>query len=325
MNDIHLDRKETLRYLGYRGHAPDGNVAKLIDKCASEVENLSTIRYIYRIFDDLHVKRCNDCGTADEVRGGTAAEPRSMPEASSTGAGESFCQEAAEPDSGARTSSPGIAVSFGGVTFESRDLARHLEGCEATAVLCATLGTEADRIRLRYETMDMTMAVVTDAAQSAYIEQVCDEACGKLLEEYARNSCAGRERGEACEKTLEVVSENMCGGLFSLTDRFSPGYGDLSLDYQEALLRLADARRRIGLTRSDSNMLAPQKSVTAIVGLRRVGTVREGSKGEAFTIVSDAEKSAEERIDQSAAYRGCGKSCDTCPARAGCIYRKSHT
>ncbi|MBR3258643.1 MAG: vitamin B12 dependent methionine synthase, partial [Eggerthellaceae bacterium] len=47
-----------------------------------------------------------------------------------------------------------------------------------------------------------------------------------------------------------------------------PGYGDLPLEVQPDLLGLLDASRRLGITLSDSLLMSPTKSVTAIVGLR---------------------------------------------------------
>jgi cobalamin-dependent methionine synthase I len=60
-----------------------------------------------------------------------------------------------------------------------------------------------------------------------------------------------------------------------LRPRFSPGYGDLSLSVQSDLLNVLDARRNIGLTLSDSLMMIPQKSVTAIVGLKPIHKDKE--------------------------------------------------
>ena len=55
-------------------------------------------------------------------------------------------------------------------------------------------------------------------------------------------------------------------GLFT-RPRFSPGYGDLPLDVQSPLLALTDATRRLGVTLSESNLMNPLKSVTAVIGL----------------------------------------------------------
>ena len=49
--------------------------------------------------------------------------------------------------------------------------------------------------------------------------------------------------------------------------RFSPGYGDLPLDIQPAIVRTLEADKKLGMTATDSNLLIPVKSVTAFVGL----------------------------------------------------------
>ena len=52
-----------------------------------------------------------------------------------------------------------------------------------------------------------------------------------------------------------------------LTDRFSPGYGDLPLGLQQEICTLLDTERRLGVHATEHCLLNPQKSVTAIVGL----------------------------------------------------------
>ena len=52
-----------------------------------------------------------------------------------------------------------------------------------------------------------------------------------------------------------------------LTDRFSPGYGDFPMESSKDLVGLLDAGRRIGLTVSQSGILIPRKSVTAVLGV----------------------------------------------------------
>ena len=48
--------------------------------------------------------------------------------------------------------------------------------------------------------------------------------------------------------------------------RFSPGYGDFDIQYQEPLMRMLDCAKTIGLTMTDSCMMTPTKSVTALIG-----------------------------------------------------------
>lgn len=120
------------------------------------------------------------------------------------------------------------------------ELARSvLRDCSCAAVLVCTLGAEFDLWMKRLQARDMGKAVMLDALGSAYVEAGCDAA-----ESDIRHRFPGMH----------------------LTDRFSPGYGDLPLDVQPLLMEYAGASR-IGVTVTDSLLMNPQKSVTALVGL----------------------------------------------------------
>ncbi len=56
---------------------------------------------------------------------------------------------------------------------------------------------------------------------------------------------------------------------YDLRPRFSPGYGDFSIEHQGEILRMLDSAKKIGLSMTGGNMLAPTKSVTAVIGLGR--------------------------------------------------------
>ena len=49
--------------------------------------------------------------------------------------------------------------------------------------------------------------------------------------------------------------------------RFSPGYGDLPLEVQPAIVKVLKADRRLGMMPTDGGFVVPTKSVTALVGL----------------------------------------------------------
>ena len=51
--------------------------------------------------------------------------------------------------------------------------------------------------------------------------------------------------------------------------RFSPGYGDFDLKYQKDILEYLDANKKIGISLTDSLMMIPTKSITAIIGIKR--------------------------------------------------------
>lgn len=131
-------------------------------------------------------------------------------------------------------------LSAGGLALSGQAVAEHLEGCSHVIFMAATLSAQADRLIAQAQTRDITDALILEALANAGIEQICDKA-----EQQIR------------EKLPEKYS----------TWRFSPGYGDLPLEMQGDLLRLLDAPRKIGLTVTETSILIPRKSVTALIGL----------------------------------------------------------
>ena len=71
----------------------------------------------------------------------------------------------------------------------------------------------------------------------------------------------------ACDRAEEELRSRH-PGLY-LTDRFSPGYGDLPLSLQPQLLAACDAPRRLGVTLTQSLLMLPQKSVSVVIGLSK--------------------------------------------------------
>ena len=115
-----------------------------------------------------------------------------------------------------------------------------LAQCHRAALLACTLGARFDLALTAVQARDMARAVILDACGSALVEQGCDEA----------------------EKELSARFP----GRY-LTDRFSPGYGDLPLELQRDICAVLDTPRRLGLHVTESLLLNPVKSVTAVIGL----------------------------------------------------------
>lgn len=128
--------------------------------------------------------------------------------------------------------------------IHSKNLLKNLKGCEQVVLLGATLGIKVDLLMKRYSYTDMARVVVLQACAAAMLEEYLDE----------------RQR----ELSKEMEKE----GLY-LRPRFSPGYGDFSILHQKDILSMIDAAKKIGLTMTDSSMLTPVKSVTALIGLSR--------------------------------------------------------
>lgn len=138
-----------------------------------------------------------------------------------------------------------VCLPLDAMELPGRDIRRHLVGCDRMYLLCATLGAAVDREIRRAERSSMLDALALDAAAGDGIEKVCD----------------------AAEAEIRRIEEQ--NGRF-LTGRFSPGYGDLPMTAQPDLIRLCDAPRKIGLTLTQSGILVPRKSVTAIMGASSV-------------------------------------------------------
>ena len=128
--------------------------------------------------------------------------------------------------------------------IKSKKLYKNLRGCEQVVFLSTTLGSVVDRKLRTYEITDMAKAVVMQACSAAILEEYCD----KVQNEIA----------------IKLSTEHLY-----LRPRFSPGYGDFSILHQREILDMLDAPKRIGLTMTDAYMLAPTKSVTAIIGVSK--------------------------------------------------------
>jgi len=130
-----------------------------------------------------------------------------------------------------------------GVAFPSRSLARNLAGCREVCLMAATVGMAPDRLSARASAGGkVSRAVIVQAAGAALIEAWCDQVNETI-------------RKEAAER----------GGF--LRPRFSPGYGDLALSHQTELFRLLNVQKTIGVTLTESLLMMPSKSVTALIGV----------------------------------------------------------
>lgn len=126
--------------------------------------------------------------------------------------------------------------------FTGNSIKKHIEECEKIILFAATLGIGVDNAIRKEELRNMGDALIMDSAASALIEAVCDSIEARFRENYA--------------------GENKY-----LTFRFSPGYGDLPISIQRKFVTVIDATKRIGLNVSESGIMIPRKSVTAIIGV----------------------------------------------------------
>ena len=132
----------------------------------------------------------------------------------------------------------GEVVRLGFAETESRSLKEHFTHCREVLVFAATVGSEVDRLLTRLSALSPARAVAADAVATAAVEAWCDYLCEKWAGEGLR-----------------------------MTKRFSAGYGDCPLELQIPLVRALDTARKIGLTLTDSLLMTPTKSITAMIGL----------------------------------------------------------
>ena len=135
------------------------------------------------------------------------------------------------------------------MTPKGNDVRAILAPCREAVLLAATLGAESERLLLRMQAKDAAQALLLDAVLSAAIEAVLD-----AREEALRGELAAQGR--------------------YLTDRFSPGYGDMPLAQMREICEVLGAQRAIGLTVSAGGVMIPRKSVTAILGISDVPVAR---------------------------------------------------
>lgn len=136
-----------------------------------------------------------------------------------------------------------ILLPYGEVA--SHDLTRNLCDCKEIFLFAATIGAEYDRLLRRTRLMSMAKAAILQAAGAAAVESLCD----KLNEDLRKDAEAGG---------------------YKTHPRYSPGYGDYALENQKGIFAILQPSRYIGLSLMDTLIMAPEKSVTALIGLERL-------------------------------------------------------
>lgn len=136
-----------------------------------------------------------------------------------------------------------IQVLRSSLVLRGKDMMAHLKDAKACAIMAVTLGNRIESKIRFYEKTNLTKAVIMDACATTAVEWLCDEVAKEI-------------KKEAASRNLRA------------THRYSPGYGDFSIDIQEQILNNLEAQKKIGLTCTEEHMLIPRKSVTAIIGFQ---------------------------------------------------------
>lgn len=135
----------------------------------------------------------------------------------------------------------GYLLNGTNIVLKGKLIDKTLKQCDNVVLFAATLTAVSDNMIREYSIKDMAKAVILNACLSVYLEQFADDFQTDLK--------------------LKLISENR-----GITRRISCGYGDFSLAYQQDFIELLRADKYLGIQCSDSNMLTPIKSITALIG-----------------------------------------------------------
>jgi len=125
--------------------------------------------------------------------------------------------------------------------FRSKSITKLLSPCFAAILTAVTLGNELEE-RIQHETL-----------------------AGNLEKAFALDTI-GSEAAEAAAESLNthLLSLARQEKLF-LTKRFSPGYGDFTLNNQEQFFRTLSLES-LGISIDNNFVLTPKKTITAVIG-----------------------------------------------------------
>lgn len=123
----------------------------------------------------------------------------------------------------------------------SQKLAENLRGCKNVVMFASTIGSEVDKLIRTTNVINQAKACVFQATGAMFVEEFVDTFNNKIDEDYFTQGHKTRKR-------------------------YSPGYGDLKLDTQKLFFNLLNCSK-IGLSLMDTFIMAPEKSVTAFIGI----------------------------------------------------------
>jgi hypothetical protein len=131
-----------------------------------------------------------------------------------------------------------------GYSIQSKSLSSHLKGCNRATLLGLTIGPfieeEIEKFTKKKKSLE---PLILDAVGSECAEEAAIYISGIINEEIKQAHCLP-------------------------TKRFSPGYGDLSLDVQRWFFQNLKLEE-IGMRLNESMLMIPQKSITAFIGWRK--------------------------------------------------------
>lgn len=128
------------------------------------------------------------------------------------------------------------------LTLQAPKIIKYLSQAIQIAVISLTIGSKLEeQVSTYFSNGEYTSGLLLDAAGTAAVEVAADQVCDFIKNQAARH------------------------GYLTLP-RFSPGYGEWDITVQPLILDLSNGDV-INLTVTDSCMLLPRKSITAVIGI----------------------------------------------------------
>ena len=141
------------------------------------------------------------------------------------------------------TDEDGETLYIGDAEIKSKDLSKNLKGCSEVFIFGATIGIGTDRLIAKAKITNMTKAAVYQAVGAEFIEAYCNIINRNVKEKVALEG--------------KVTAP-----------RFSPGYGDFNINYQEKIFEMLNLTKHAGISLTDNMIMVPSKSVTAVIGVK---------------------------------------------------------
>lgn len=136
----------------------------------------------------------------------------------------------------------GVQLDDTTLVLAGNDITKMLSTSTRCILMAVTLGHEAETISRTLQIKDMAKALIFDSCASSMVENLCDQLEARIK--------------------VDIDKQNL-----HLTDRFSPGYGDLSISVQHTIADVLNTQKTMGLCVTSSGIMVPRKSITAIIGI----------------------------------------------------------
>lgn len=142
--------------------------------------------------------------------------------------------------------------------IKSEKLSAHIRECSSAILFAATVGPGADMLIRRYSGRSTVKPAILQAIGAAAIEAFADEVTKKI-------------RAELADETLNASVNEIENQRIRFKMRFSPGYGDFSLEHQKDFFRLLQLEKNLGMSLNSALLMSPSKSITAVIGVMDQG------------------------------------------------------